>query len=135
MMINMIISAGILLAGYYMRVHSPADIDYTVGFRTVLAMTGEKQWRFANRSCGKLWLIIGASAFLSNAGIVLALLIGAVESSSLLLEILVGIGQIIAAIISAVFVQKQLKAKFGNNTETQNRAMPLWSKTNDNKKI
>ena len=49
----------ILLIGYFMYKYPPKKINWFIGYRTRKSMKNEEDWKFANRYCGKLWIITG----------------------------------------------------------------------------
>ena len=45
--------------GYIMFNYPPKKINHFVGYRTFRSMKNENNWIFANKYCGKSWIIIG----------------------------------------------------------------------------
>jgi uncharacterized membrane protein len=108
--VNIIVSVGIMLGGFCMRSYAVSPADYTIGFRTKRAMSNSEAWEYANKKCGILWIITGLngvpltllSVFLMENERVLSFF-----QAALLVVITV------SAVISAVAVEIQLKNKFG----------------------
>ena len=65
--VNIIVSLAMLIGGFCMRRVADEPGDYTIGFRTARAMADDEAWSFANKCCGKYWLIIGAAGALLTA--------------------------------------------------------------------
>ena len=68
-----VMSFSVLLGGIYMRYYSPKDEGMNVGFRTKTATSSAEAWEYANKACGKGWIIIGATGV--SAGVLLQLLV------------------------------------------------------------
>ena len=105
--VNFIGAAAILLGGAVMLKYAESHADYSIGFRTRRAMSSEEAWRFANRSCGIAWLIIGAvCALLTTAALVFA-------RDSAYAQIGVLILLTASVMLSATATEIRLKHKFG----------------------
>ncbi len=105
--VNFIGAAAILLGGAVMLKYARSHTDYSVGFRTKRAMSGEEAWCLANRSCGIAWLIIGAvCALLTIAALVFAH--GSAYAQFGVLILLTA-----SVIVSAIVTEIRLKHKFG----------------------
>lgn len=49
-----------VVAGYLLWRHTPKNINCFYGYRTSRSMKNADTWNFANKHCGKLWLVIGS---------------------------------------------------------------------------
>lgn len=63
--VNIITSLSVLLGGICMKKYADSPADYSIGFRTRLAMSSPEAWSFANKKCGRLWIIIGIIGFIA----------------------------------------------------------------------
>ncbi len=45
--------------GRIMWKHTPKDINYIFGYRTIRSMKNDDTWKFAHEHCGRLWWKIG----------------------------------------------------------------------------
>ena len=112
MIVNVIASLGILLGGLSMKQISGSSGDYSMGFRTKRAMSGDNAWSFANKKCGILWIIIGVISFILTVS---AIFIIRNERTVSVVQTIILVFIIVSAIASAIMVEKQLKNKFDNN--------------------
>jgi uncharacterized membrane protein len=101
--VNVIVSLSLILGGYVMKFRIKDNSDTSIGFRTEKALKNNETWLFANRTCGKIWLVSGISSFILSV-------VAAVFSNNLSLVIL-GL-QISEIIFSALYVENQLKNKY-----------------------
>lgn len=105
--VNIITSLGIMLGGICMKKYADNTADHSIGFKTSRAMASSDSWRFANEKCGTAWTVIGAVC------LVMAVAAVFLFSDDSLAHIAVLILLTAAAIISAAWVEMQLKNKFG----------------------
>ena len=73
LIVDLVMSAGILLGGYYLRFHTGDAPEGGVGIRTAAAMKSPEAWRYANRTCGRCWMIAGLCALLLTVSVMLFL--------------------------------------------------------------
>ena len=62
--VNIISSLAILIGGLCMKKYAVSHADYSIGYRSARAMSGEDAWRFANHTCGIAWIISGIATFI-----------------------------------------------------------------------
>lgn len=110
--VNMIVSLGILLGGLSMKQRSGSSGDYSMGFRTKRAMSSNNAWSFANQKCGILWLIIGIISFILTVS---AFFMIQNERTGSIVQVIILVFIIVSAITSAIMIEKQLKSRFDNN--------------------
>ena len=111
--VNFIGAAAILLGGAVMLKYARSHADYSVGFRTKRAMSGEEAWCLANRSCGIAWLIIGAVCFvLTLAALIIAPEAYIVQTAILILHIS-------AVAVAVIHTEMQLRRKFGTDANNK----------------
>lgn len=110
--VNIIISLGIILGGLGMKRYSKSSEDYSIGFRTKRAMSSEDAWSFANQKCGILWIIIGLIGFILTIATIFIIQIERIES---IVQSIILIFLIAATIVSAIVIEKQLKSKYDDN--------------------
>lgn len=53
-----------IITGYLMYKYPPKKVNLFIGYRTKKSMKNQKNWDFANKYCGMLWLKIGASVLI-----------------------------------------------------------------------
>ncbi len=112
--ISIILSFAILLAGYYMKYQAPKDEQMKMGLRTERAGASQEAWKYANRTCGRYCLIFGGIGFAMS---IISLLVYAIAGEDW--------GRIPAVITPAVIcigtssainvVNKGLSSKFDEN--------------------
>ena len=56
---SFIIPVLVLLLGFWMYKYPPNKINLFVGYRTNKSMKNKEMWDFAQKYCGKLWVILG----------------------------------------------------------------------------
>lgn len=71
LIVLIIISAGAILGGYYMRFKALKDKDMKMGVLTQRAKASSETWEYANRTCGSYWLIIGIIGFIMTVAVFL----------------------------------------------------------------
>jgi len=71
--VDIIISAALILGGVFMAKSVPSEPNETIGFRTGLAMTGRKAWMTANKTAAKIWLTGGLCMLAASIGILFLL--------------------------------------------------------------
>ena len=105
--VNFIISLAVIIGGICMKRYSDSPADYSIGFRTKRAMSSPEAWAFANKKCGKLWIIIGIISF-----------IAAIDGTFMpfgftgYAELAIMILQISALSVSVIIIELQLKSNF-----------------------
>lgn len=104
--VNIIVSLGIMLGGICMKKYADAPADYSIGFRTSRAMANSKAWSFANKKCGSAWTFIGIVSFALTVAAVFLLS----DYSFVQPAILIMLG--VSAIASAAAVEVKLKNIF-----------------------
>ena len=110
--VNIIVSLGIMLGGFGMKQRSKSSEDYSIGFRTKRAMSSKDAWSFANQKCGVIWIVIGILAFILTISMVFIIQIEGIES---VVQSVILISLIVATIISVIVIENQLKNKFDDN--------------------
>ncbi len=112
--ISIILSFAILLAGYYMKYQAPKDEQMKMGLRTERSRASREAWKYANRTCGRYCLIFGGIGLALS---IISLLVYAIAGEDW--------GRITAVITPAVIcigtssainvVNKGLSSKFDEN--------------------
>lgn len=115
--IIIIIPVAIASGGFFLKYHTPSDINDIIGYRTKRSMSSKEAWFFANKSCGKLWLTGGIIAFIVSISLPFIFYITKGESAGSYVGIVILLLQIIAVIISVVTVEKQLDRNFDNKKQ------------------
>ena len=105
--VSIITSVGIMLGGLCMKKYAKNASDHSIGFRTARALSSGEAWQFANEKCGTAWTVIGAVC------LVMAVAAVFLFSADSLAHLAVLILLTAAAVLSAVWVEMQLKNKFG----------------------
>ena len=103
--VNIIVSLSIMLGGLCMKKYADNTEDHSIGFKTARAMANNDTWRFANSKCGNIWSIIGIAAFVLTIACLFML-------PKLCFAVLILL--FAAVVISAVWVEIQLKNNFGD---------------------
>lgn len=115
MILNIVISLSIFLGGYYLKFHIKPD-DTSVGFRTKNAQSSKETWIFANQSCGKLWLIVGITAFILSIIILIYFNSILSEKAEICVLAILLLLQLFSMCFSIYHVEKQLKKFFDINS-------------------
>lgn len=98
--------------GFFLKYHTPDDINETVGYRTKRSMSSREAWIFANKTCGKLWLTGGIISFAFSVSVPLILYMFKGDSAGFYSGVIILILQSIFLIFSVVYIEKQLIYKF-----------------------
>ena len=77
--ISIILSFAILLAGYYMKYQATKDEQMKMGLRTERARASREAWKYANRTCGRYCLIFGGIGLALS---IISLLVYAIDRKS-----------------------------------------------------
>ena len=110
--VNIVLSFAILLAGQEMRKRSRSFGDCSAGFRTKLSMASEEAWHYANYKCGMRWMFSGAIATFLTAMAVLRFHSRRGLCVVLVLLIIIQIG---VAAFSAKAIEIELENKYNGN--------------------
>lgn len=114
MIVNIIVSLGVLLGGYCMVKYAKSAIDYSIGFRTKRAMSSEEAWHFANYRCGRIWSITGIVSFVFT---IVSVFLAEGDTSGAVVQLAILLFQIAAIIVSIVMTECQLKRKFSDDSK------------------
>lgn len=55
-----LIPIAVLIGGFCMRFFPPKNPNGWIGYRTELSIKNQLTWKFAQRSCGNLWILLGS---------------------------------------------------------------------------
>ena len=107
--VNIISSLAILLGGLCMKKYAVSHADYSIGYRSARAMSGEDAWRFANHTCGIAWIISGITTFILT---IAALFI--IRNDGVLCAVQTAVLILLTAsvIISAIAIEYKLKTHY-----------------------
>lgn len=64
LILDIIFSVAALLGGYYMKYCAPKDNEMKLGVLTESAKRNKDTWEYANKTCGKGWIIGGIAGIL-----------------------------------------------------------------------
>ncbi len=106
--VNIIVSLSIMLGGLCMKKYADNTEDHSIGFKTARAMANNDTWRFANSKCGNIWSIIGLAALALTIACLFMLPDLSFAQPAVLILLFA------AVVISAVWVEIQLKNNFGD---------------------
>lgn len=65
--LDILFAAAALFGGWFLRFCVPEEPNEGIGFRTRAATANPAAWRYANRTCGKLWQLTGTFGLLLTA--------------------------------------------------------------------
>ena len=103
---NFVISCMLLLGGLLMK--GQTDRSSGIGFKTARAMESDEAFALANRTCGRLWLLVGMVSFVLTAALT-ALMTRLSGKTEQCLQAVLLIIQIIAVVCSVVYTEMKLK--------------------------
>ncbi|HOO05506.1 MAG TPA: SdpI family protein [Ruminococcus sp.] len=116
LIVNFIVSAALILGGAMMRKCADNTEDRSIGLRTARAMAGQEQWHFANKKCGRLWLILGSVFLALTLADIMAVIPNVSEPFGKATQLLLLIMQVSGMFIAVALTESQLKEKFGNSS-------------------
>lgn len=99
-----------LLGGYFMYKRTPKNVNDFLGYRTTRSKRNPETWSFANKYCGKLWVIIGW-ILLPTVAVLLPFRNSGEDAIGTVVLILIVV-QIIAMLIPVFLTEKKLKERF-----------------------
>lgn len=118
--VDIIISAALILGGIFMAKSVPSEPNEAVGFRTELAMTGRKAWMTANKTAAKIWLI-GGICMLAASVVVLYLLNAFVSEKAAVIGAVIcllwGFAVVLLSVWKVGIVLKKLVTEDNNNSD------------------
>lgn len=97
-----------VIAGWAMRYHTPKQINSWIGYRTMRSTKDENAWLFANRYCGKLWLMIGTVSLILSAIIGFRCLFFSKKIAAILILGMISV-QTLVLLLTIPFVEAKLK--------------------------
>ncbi len=65
-LMELLVPAVMILAGWFMWKHTPGKINHWAGYRTERSMKNGDTWKFANEYCGRLWWKLGWAILLPS---------------------------------------------------------------------
>ncbi len=104
--VNIIVSLGIILGGICMKKYAASPADKSIGYKTTRAVCNEKTWYYANNNCGKIWIITGIISFLLTLA---ALIFITGQKTAAVVQTSVLILMTVSVIISAAVIESKLK--------------------------
>ena len=110
---SFIIPVLVLLLGFWMYKYPPKKINLFVGYRTNKSMKNKEMWDFANKYCGKLWVILGLiMIFLTFVLLILVLLEVIIFTENVLVTVIVI--QVVMLLLTIFIVENRLKRYLGD---------------------
>ena len=103
---NFVISCMLLLGGLLMK--GQTDRSSGIGFKTARAMENDEAFALANRSCGRLWLIVGVGSLVLTS-VLTVLMTRLSDKTELCFQAVLLIIQIIAVVCSVIYTEMKLK--------------------------
>lgn len=101
----------ILLCGLFMYKHPPKTRNSVIGYRTSASNRSDESWLFAQKYCGKLWLILGAGMIVLT-GVVFLLLPNKDErTASIIGSVVIGV-QTALMLLSIIPVEIAIRKYF-----------------------
>ncbi len=111
LLIDLLIPAIMIFAGWMMEKHCPKKINSIIGYRTERSMKNMDTWHFANEYCGRLWQKLGWR-MLPVSMLPVLLTIGAQENVIALIGLMICMLQCISLIASIFPTERALKERF-----------------------
>ncbi len=112
--IDLLVPAIMLIAGYFMRKHPPKNINYIIGYRTVRSMRNMDAWQFAQKKTGLIWEKVGLVTLAASALIQIPFLFFSLETFSIASVVLL-LAQLAVLLLSILPVERALKREFPND--------------------
>lgn len=111
---DLILPILMVIAGYFLKKHPPKEPNGFIGYRSSMSRKNADTWEFANKYCGKLWMILGAIVGVVTVISHLPFMHAKGDTFSNLILVTEAV-QIAIMIGSIFFVEKVLKSKFDDN--------------------
>lgn len=109
---SFIIPLLMILTGYLMYKYPPKRINHIVGYRTYKSMRNKEMWDYANKYCGKLWMILGLiMSVLTFVLLFLVLLEVIIFTENILITVIVI--QVVMLLLTIFIVENRLKRYLG----------------------
>lgn len=114
--VDLLVPAIMLVAGYFMHKHPPKNINYIVGYRTARSMRNTDTWVFANKKIGEIWVKAGAIALIASIAVQIPFLFLSVDAFAIMSVVLL-FAQLAILLISVIPVERALKKEFSDKKE------------------
>lgn len=115
LIVLIIISAGAILGGYVMKCKAPMDKEMKYGIRTSSTQKNTAVWAYANRTCGKSWLITGIIYIILGVPVILFMYHFKGEYLAKILSLIYLISEVIILASSVTAVLRDITNKFDEN--------------------
>lgn len=100
-----------IIAGLFMYLKCPKNINYILGYRTKMSMKNQETWKFAHRLAGRIWFIAGINILLFSALIYIPFY-NSSDEKLLVIMLILSFIQFLFIILPVFFIEKALKANF-----------------------
>ena len=111
---NLLIPAIMIIAGWMMWKHCPAEINWVYGYRTARSMKNMDTWRFAHEHCGRLWWRLGWILLIPSTLAMLPVFAGGENPVAVVGTICMSV-QLFVLIASIVPTERELKKHFNDD--------------------
>ena len=120
LIVDILISIGAILSGYYMKFRAPGDEKMQYGIRTAHSKKSYDTWSYANTVCGGAWLKIG---FCGSMAVIAAMLLSGQlnDAAAVLLSVGILAVIVIALSCSATAVIMGLVSRFDDDGRPINK--------------
>ncbi len=115
--IDLLVPAIMLAAGYFMHMHPPKSINYIIGYRTARSMRNMDSWMFAQKKVGMLWEKAGLIALILSAVVQIPFLFFSLDVLSIVSLVLM-FAQLAVLLLTIIPVERALKKEFPDNKNT-----------------
>lgn len=101
----------IFFCGWFMYKHPPKTRNSFVGYRTSASNRSEESWAYAQKFCGKTWLIFGAAMLVLTVLVFLLLRDRDEKSASIAGSVVIGV-QTALMLLSIIPVEIAIRRRF-----------------------
>ncbi len=106
--LNILVPCILILSGLLMK--GQTDRSKGIGFKTGRAMESDEAFSFANRLCGRLWIMVGAAMLVLTA-VGFFSMAKYTEKALLVLQALIFVVQVTAAVCAGAYTEGKLKKR------------------------
>lgn len=115
--VDIVMSAALLLGGCRMSKATPEDRENGIGFRTSLSTSSDEAWMFANELCGRYLIDIGAVGIIASIALPLVLNMAVSETAGMIGAIAVLVIVTLAVNMAIMNTYQRLNSRFGKGDD------------------
>ena len=117
MIISAIVPFIVILCGYFMKEHTPEEINSIIGYRTKRSMSSPEAWEFANKLCGDMWIKGGLASLVPSLALTAAICFLISNRTGVVAAAIIELVQAALIFLPVYYVEQQLKKKFEDKNE------------------